>query len=174
MAGRILRPFDGKDRALILDHSGAAIDLGHPCDDQEMALDEGKPKNKTKPKKKERPLKKCPQCKFLSAENPCPKCGYTRQRQNGTGYEDGELVEFTSKSNRAVDRQAFFESLVQIAKDKNYKDGWVKWKYKEYFGQWPKGRGWIGREPIQEVKDYMLHSKIKYIKSLEAKNGTAG
>lgn len=174
MAGRILRPYPGKQISLILDHSGAAIDLGHPCDDQEMCLDDGKPKKKSKPKKKERPLKKCPQCKFLSTENPCPKCGHARQRQNATGYEDGELVEFNAKSNRTVDRQAFFESLVYIAKSKNYKKGWVEWKYKEYFGQFPKGRGYDGREPIPEAKDFVTHCMIKYKKEMEAKkNGTA-
>jgi DNA repair protein RadD len=44
MAGRVLRPAPGKERALLLDHSGSTARLGHPCDDLPLALDDGKPR----------------------------------------------------------------------------------------------------------------------------------
>jgi superfamily II DNA or RNA helicase len=66
MAGRVLRPYPGKERAIILDHSGSAAHLGYPTDDLSLELDDGTPKKASGTRQKDEPKpKKCPSCSYV-------------------------------------------------------------------------------------------------------------
>jgi DNA repair protein RadD len=51
------------------------------------------------------------------------------------------MIEFRSRSTPAqpsmAERQAFHAELMGIAQTRSYKRGWVSYKYKERYGQWP-------------------------------------
>lgn len=79
MVGRVLRPAPGKVRALLLDHSGSTVRLGHPCDDLPLELDDGKPKTAGKQRERDTPLPKpCPKCHFVKPPkiHVCPNCSF--------------------------------------------------------------------------------------------------
>ena len=143
MIGRGLRTADGKDDCLILDHSDNHIRLGFVTDIYHDELDDGRERQKAQPKQAEVLPKKCPKCSFLKPPKllACPCCGFTPAVQNRVVNRDGELIEFRSRSVPAqpsmADRQAFHAELMGIAQTRSYKRGWVSYKYKERYGQWP-------------------------------------
>jgi DNA repair protein RadD len=145
MIGRGLRTADGKPDCLILDHSDNTLRLGFVTDIHHDTLDDGKPRQKAEPRATETLPKKCPSCTFLKPPKLliCPACGFKPEPKCQVVHKDGELVEFTSRSARKpsnnTERVEFFRQLKHYAVARNYKPGWVSYKYKEKFGHWPNG-----------------------------------
>lgn len=75
IAGRALRPFPGKHRAVILDHVGNYYLHGHVLEDREWSLDSGR-----RDPRREKPPQTttCPRCYGVwpGAIRRCPACGY--------------------------------------------------------------------------------------------------
>jgi superfamily II DNA or RNA helicase len=92
--GRAMRPYPGKERAIILDHAGNVLKHGAPCMEREWTLE---------PKKKavqEIHLKVCPQCFAANpiAARTCSECGYVFNEATETVLPDavdGQLVALT-------------------------------------------------------------------------------
>lgn len=167
MAGRVLRPSPGKERALILDHSGTVQSIGFPTDEFPMELDDGKPKQSTgSAKKEEKKPSKCPQCSYLKkGSGKCPVCGFTPQKQNTIEHEAGELVPLTKKEKAkkakidGLDKQHVYSELYRMAEERGYKPGWVANQYRSIFGVWPRGMVDIGR-PTSLVVQNMVRANI--------------
>lgn len=94
--GRGLRPADGKDKLIILDHVENWLRHGLPCDEREWSL-EGKKKGSRK-KQNDEPDVNIQQCKkcfavFLPGPDKCPHCGaHIEQRKPREIQEqEGEL-----------------------------------------------------------------------------------
>lgn len=173
MAGRVLRPHETKERALILDHSGTVGRLGFPTDEFPLELDDGKPK-KTSSAEQEKPEPKpCPSCAFVKPPRTpvCPKCGHASQRQNEIETQDGEL-EFVSRKKKArkEDKQQVYSELLSIRMARGYAEGWTARKYREYFGVWPKGLRDMCAEPSAEIKSWVTAQNIRFAKSKEARH----
>lgn len=173
MAGRVLRPSEGKDRALILDHSGTVQSIGFPTDDFPMELDDGKPKQTTGSEKKleEKKPSKCPQCTYLKKNNgKCPVCGFIPVKQNTTEHADGELVPLTKKEKAkkakldGLDKQHVYSELYRMAEERGYKSGWVANQYRSIFGVWPRGLKDIGRPPSLVVQNMVRAAMIRFHK----------
>lgn len=169
MAGRVLRPHDGKEKALILDHSGTVFELGYPTDDLPLELDMGKPKESVVKAKKKAP-KECPKCKFIKAPSvhQCPKCGFAPEKENTVEVDDGEL-EFVKKGKQKRHKQDFYSELLYIASKRGHSDGWVAHTYKKVFGVWPRGLSEVQKEPSPDTISYVRHLQIRFAKSQEAK-----
>jgi superfamily II DNA or RNA helicase len=168
MAGRVLRPHESKERALILDHSGTVTRLGFPTDEFPLELDDGKPKSASAPAPREKPLPKaCPKCNYLKTVHTCPVCGFATEKQSGVEVQDGELVLLDKRNTKAtkMDKQAFYSQLLAIASTKGYREGWISHKYREYFGVWPKGMEDVAAEPTEEVRNFLKHLQIRHAKS---------
>lgn len=161
MVGRVLRPADGKTRALVLDHSGSVHELGYPTEDLPLELCDGKPK-KTESKKREKNPKKCPKCYFIKKTHICPQCGFAPEKVSDVVEEDGEL-QTVKKASKPM-KQEFYSELLGYAASKGYKHGWAANKYREKFSVWPKGLEEIRKIPSQETKNWILHSQIRYAK----------
>ena len=142
MAGRVLRPFPGKERAIILDHSGSVRRIGFPWDDFSQALDDGKTKRSSKKdtEKKDPLPQPCPQCSFMKPPKTpiCPSCGFESKPKDEIQVGDGELVPITEgtkspkvKALQDMGRQSVFSQLLGISRKRNYSSGWAKHKYKE-------------------------------------------
>jgi len=170
MAGRILRPADGKTRALMLDHSGSAKRLGFPTDDLPLILCDGKPQKKAtreeEAKKEEALPQPCPNCHYMKAAKVfrCPRCGHEPRKPSTVATRAGELVKLARKNPTPDDKQNVYSQLFSIQKEKGYADGWTAHKYREYFGVWPKNMQDIAAPPTPEVKGFLTSRAIAYAK----------
>jgi superfamily II DNA or RNA helicase len=147
--GRALRTAEGKDEALILDHSDTTQRLGFVTDITHEHLDDGKPKPKKAAEEKKKPLpRECEQCAALLPRGTkiCPNCQHQITITSSIMEQDGELVELTpGKKSKAKSRheftepeqRQFFAELKAHAIMKGYKTGWAANQYREKFKSWP-------------------------------------
>lgn len=174
MIGRVLRPHDTKEKALVLDHSGTVQRLGFPTDDFPLELDDGKPKAVEKQKPEAALPKKCPECHHMKPPkvSVCPKCGFKASRAQSEIEEvEGELqlLKKGQKKFSQNDKQKIYSELLAIKLSKGYSDGWINHKYKAYFGVWPRGMQDYAIEPSPEIKSWIISQNIRFAKSKEVK-----
>ena len=127
MIGRCLRPQPGKT-AVILDHVGNVLRLGHHLEEREWTLD-GTPK---KDREAAPSVKVCPACFSCmpSAKQLCPDCGheFVAERRELV-HVDGELEEITTVSRkREQARATTLQDLIQVGQRRNMKNpvGWAR------------------------------------------------
>lgn len=169
MAGRVLRPHPGKERALILDHSGTVKRLGFPTDDLPLFLDDGtKTAAERKAKEKRAALPhSCVRCSYLMSAKvrSCPACGFKPERPLHVNEEDGELVEIKRKPKISTeDKERVYAELLGYAKERGFKDGWAFWKCKELYGSAPRNR-MNALPPSEKTKALVRHLNIKHAKA---------
>jgi DNA repair protein RadD len=172
MVGRVLRKSPGKDKALVLDHSGTVKRLGFPTDDLPLQLDDGKPRVAAKQRERKDPLPKlCPACKFMKPPkvHACPKCGFEPERQSDVEVGDGELVKVKrgKKAIRPETKQHVYSQLLFIAQKRTYSLGWVSHKYRAMFDVWPKNMRDVPATPTQELLNWLRSHAIRYAKGNE-------
>jgi len=128
MIGRCLRPQPGK-RAVILDHVGNSLRLGHHLEEREWTLD-GIPK---RGREQAPSVKVCPQCFSTAASlaQVCAECGH--QFASGEVREltvvEGELKELAVTRKREQGTAQSLDDLRQLAKQRGYKPGWAERVY---------------------------------------------
>jgi len=183
MAGRTLRPWDGKEDCLLIDHSGAIYEHGFIHEEIPWDLDDsGKIQERIqekRKKKKSNPIT-CPECKHVfEALAECPECGW-KPKTRGQEYHwvRGELVEVDKEAQVEYSqkmRQSWYYQLIFYARDKGYQPGWVAHTYKKKFKVWP-SQFWPKPENTQpqdgvrtgpEVRAFIRHLQIKYAKGRE-------
>jgi superfamily II DNA or RNA helicase len=179
--GRGLRTAEGKDRCIILDHSGTVHRLGYPCSieydelvSDKDGLDEVKRQQKEKEKKEKQP-KECPKCHYMkpAGQYVCARCGY--KPINGEDVEvdesrELEIVKGKKKQYTKQEKQAFYSELLgyrneaRLNRGKNYSDGWISNQYKQKFGVWPKGLNGTVKAPSTETRNYIKSRMIAFAK----------
>jgi superfamily II DNA or RNA helicase len=179
MAGRALRPYPGKERAILLDHSGSAVRLGFPTDDLPLELDDGTPKKASAGQQKEEPTpKKCPFCDYVKPPkvHTCPSCGKEPERQSEVEVQAGELVKLErgKKKPTREEKVAFYSELLGLAAEQNWKNkhraGCV---YKEKFGVFPRWPEATPTPASDEVRRFVQSRAIRYAKGKEAGHASA-
>lgn len=132
--GRILRKADGKDYARIADHASNHEDHGFPDDYIEWTLADREKRSAKKNNLDEKDIQAriCPKCFFAHKPAPvCPDCGHIYVIQSREIEEvDGELQEIKRNEEKKqarmeVGRAQTIDDLMQIAKERGYKAGWV-------------------------------------------------
>ena len=149
--GRVMRPHDGKEFGLWLDHSGNFLRFRKDWDKLYTVgvetLDTISEKTQKEPTIKEKQEATCPRCKSLwtPVGNECSECGYEKPLKQILTIP-GELQEL-AESNRKlqIDNRQFYAELMYYGKMKGYKDGWAAMKYREKFDVYPNG---LRVEPI--------------------------
>jgi DNA repair protein RadD len=139
-AGRILRPFPGKDRALILDHSDTVTTMGPPTHDLTFPLDSGKEKVSVAKLLKEEgrvDMTTCSACGYVKPvdQRRCENCGHTPQKKSDVQYVPGSL-RLLQQSPSAIDVDTIrtvYRQLLGYARSKGKKDGFAFYKTQEYF-----------------------------------------
>jgi superfamily II DNA or RNA helicase len=180
MVGRILRPFEGKADAVILDHAGAVYRHGLPSDDIAWGLEvDRKARNVTAAARAEgatHEIARCPECDaILGGPPPCWSCGWQPQRRGrDVEFVDGELgLVVGGKANAPIYNEAEKERwqamLRYIALERGYNPGWVGHYFKQKFGHWPTRRYPDPIEPAPEVRSWVRSRLIAYAK----RRGTA-
>jgi superfamily II DNA or RNA helicase len=151
--GRALRTAEGKEYALILDHTDTTARLGFVTEIDWSELDDGKPKDKKQKDAKERkePLpKECESCAYLKPARikVCPNCGHENKVISVIVEQPGELTEIIPGKLRNVsnkkaehwsdqEKKVFLIELKGYAMQHGYKPGWSAAQYREKFGDWP-------------------------------------
>ena len=135
--GRGVRCSPGKSDCLLLDHAGNCHRLGHPEEPRQWSLD-GRPK-----KKKERKLAVCPQCGAVRRpkQEVC-ECGFRWPLSEIREFDesDEDLQEIVRGDRATMEQKAeAYAQLVRQARQRGYKIGWARHRYREQFGVWPRG-----------------------------------
>lgn len=171
MVGRVLRPFEGKAKALLLDHSGSTARLGYPTDDLPLELDDGKPNSASTKRTKERLPSACPACSYMrpAGVHTCPACGFTPERQSTVEVAAGELTKLERKAKVAKhDKQSAYSQLLYIAQERGKAQRWVDAHYKQMFGVWPRGLLDVPIRPKPEMLKWVKSRAIAYVKAKSA------
>lgn len=142
--GRVLRPDDGD--AIILDHAGNALRHGLPDDEIDWTLDD-EHNGRRRAKSEAQSVRLCGQCYAANKSGTmvCLYCGWQWPVASRTVKEvEGELIEATGlkpkgrtmesiNKAREVGMATTFDELKEIARQRNYKEGWVTniWRAKQ-------------------------------------------
>jgi DNA repair protein RadD len=189
IVGRALRTAEGKDEALILDHSDTHLRLGMVTQIDYPSLDGGKNiRSKSEDEDEEQPVMRLPRCcPACSAVVPagiirCLDCGADMPRQQaGVRHVDGDLEELTADGRNAKKgkgesakqrlaargKQAIWSEAMGLCEERGKKRGWASYLYRDVFDVWPKG---LMDEPIRpspELKSFALARAIAYAKSMK-------
>ena len=167
MLGRVLRPHESKEKAIILDHANNLKELGLPTASLPSKLDMGEKGERADSPPQEEPLpKKCsaPGCGYMKPPkvHKCPACGHEPKKFSDVEILPGELKEMSATQKKKVKGQTvtdladwygFFQSFQQ---QNNYKGDWADQKFKKEFGFNPREK--FAGEQI-EWKSWTLDQK---------------
>jgi superfamily II DNA or RNA helicase len=171
--GRGLRPAEGKEDCLILDHSDTHLRLGFVTDIHHEVLDDGRARARPKASDRIRLPKECPQCSFLKPPRmpTCPACGFKAEAIDTVEVGDGELVEITERKKRGEapsrdEKVAFYAQLMGYAQERGYATGWAAHKFREKFDVWPNDyRNVPVTEPTPKVRSWIKSRQIAWANS---------
>ena len=170
--GRIMRPCEGKEYAVWLDHAGNFLRFRDDWDelyqDGVKRLKEGGEKAKKEPTEKEKKEAKCPKCGVLWTFKGriCEECGYEKPIRNEVQAVPGELLELQASNARLeVGKQEFYSQILYYARAKGFKEGWAAYKYKEKFGVFPRGLHLVAKPPTEATMNWIKSRAIAFAKS---------
>lgn len=142
--GRVRRVAYPGQRALLLDLAGVVHEHGHPDEDRIYSLD-----GVGRRAKSDREwLAQCGACGCVvegSRRGPrCPQCGAAWPAPKATKIETARLATPTRIIPRA-EKDAKLRELIEQARARGYRIGWVGMEFKRLFGHWPAGLPTAGR-----------------------------
>lgn len=133
MAGRILRPFPGKEFAIVLDHAGLTLKHGLVTEFREWTIDPEQAMKRAKAnKEKGDRIKQCPKCYLNHEVAPvCPKCGHVYKAEahkmnerEGTlevvTVADAKRIEAMRKK-KEIGMAKTLDDLKRIERERQYK-----------------------------------------------------
>ena len=126
--GRALRPFPGKDAAIILDHAGNTARHGLPDDARAWSLD-GKEARKKQEGERATAIKVCPTCfaAALASVMRCVECGHEFIAERVIAQVEGTLTEVDVAAQRQAAKRAqgsagSFDELVALGRSRGYRN----------------------------------------------------
>jgi superfamily II DNA or RNA helicase len=142
MIGRCLRPSPGKAAAVVLDHVGNTLRLGHHLEPREWTLDGLAKRDRSAAPS----VKVCPQCfaAMASQAKQCGECGHTFAAEARELQQvEGELVELQrQQAKREQGGAQSLQDLIALGHQRGYKNpvGWAKHLLaaRQTKGQWSK------------------------------------
>jgi DNA repair protein RadD len=181
MVGRVIRPYEGKSFALVLDHAGATLQHGFVEEPVLWTLDPDKravnPVHSARSQAPGQKLTTCPECDAIRmAGKPCTACGWKpRVRGKAIDVAEGELGHYEAAQRRQanaftfLEREKFHGQLLWIAQERGYAkaNGWAAHKYKEKFKDWPSRSHVAPVEPDPAVRSWVRSRQIAYAKAME-------
>lgn len=170
--GRVMRPCEGKEFGVWLDHSGNYVRFMDDWDELYhegvKRLKDGGEKTKKEPTEREKKEAKCPACQIIWTfpDNKCGHCGYVRPQKHKIAEVPGELQELAAANKSLkIGNQDFYSQILYYARSKGFKDGWAAHKYKEKFGVFPRGLAPTLAAPTPATLGWIKSRAIAYAKS---------
>lgn len=184
--GRVLRPAEGKQDAILIDHTGAVRELGFVDDEREWKLSgvERKEQKTTDGGPADEVTITCPGCSRVIKPAPqCPECGKELKSESKRAIEakEAELQEIERKEAEREkknwdmdDKRKFFAELKGYAREKGYKIGWAVHQYKERLGvlPWPVYDA-VTSSPSTSTRNWITSQNIRKAKRKEKERATA-
>lgn len=142
MIGRVLRPAEGKDSAIILDHAGNTFEHGLPDYEPDWTLLGTKGRRKSAGEALP-PSRQCPECYRVFPPAPiCPGCNYVFEAKGRqVEYVDGELQlatpskhEIKKEKRMEQGKAKSLEELIELGKQRGYKHP-TMWAHQVYQGR---------------------------------------
>lgn len=142
-AGRIMRPCEGKERGVLLDHVGNVARHGMPDEPREWSLDGAPPKRGTLGAAPATSYDLCPKCfAYALPTHTCEQCGYVWPIDAAEVIETakpGELIEIglTEREQLAAAKRAeiaaadTLDKLERLARRKGWPPTWAKHTYNQ-------------------------------------------
>jgi hypothetical protein len=170
---RGLRPGDGKEALIVLDHAGNTARLGLVTDQACDSLDDGT-QGAAYDKRagaKAPEIHLCPECSCVVPPRApaCPQCGHTFPATTDILESGGELVEFNSGERGGqgapADKRLWHGALAWIAAENDYKPGWIANQFKTKFGHWPIARYAEPRRPTVEISNWVRSRQIAFARA---------
>ncbi len=130
MAGRVLRPSEGKTDCLLIDHAGAVLEHGFLDDPIPWSLDEkGKVQERREKERKERLPIICEDCfTIYTGRKDCPSCGKEAPRPAPVEHTEGELGEIKCREAGLPPEQIkVYRELKGFRQSRGY-----RWKWAEH------------------------------------------
>jgi len=173
--GRILRPHEGKEYGVWLDHSGNFLRFRNDWDelyhDGVTELKAGGEQVKKELTEREKKESKCPKCLALwtSKDNTCSSCGHVRQVFQSVSSIAGKLEELQETNRKLqIANTDFYAELQYYGRSKGYKEGWSAIKYKEKFGVYPNGLRVSPKPPSTKTLSWIKSRTIAYVKGKQS------
>lgn len=175
IVGRGLRPAEGKEDCLILDHSDTTARLGFVTDIHHTELDDGtKRRGSGQAKEKKEPLPKpCPACTYLMPPKTrvCVSCGFELKPKANVRVRDGQLVEHLGQGHDKFlfnddpdfhEKETFYRELLGLAEERGYKHGWAFHQYRQKYHEKP-DKSFSSRPIMASLKtrNWLKHVWIK-------------
>lgn len=183
MVGRVLRPWEGKTHALVLDHAGCTFQHGFVDEPVQWTLSETEravlPNQVARQKHKKPALTTCPECKAVrQGGRPCDACGWHPvNRPGAVDTVEGDLAELGRDGSRGqvslAEKMRFYGQLLWICNEKGYRHGWAAHKYKEKYGVWPARSAAEPIEPDEKVRAWVRSRQIAWLKSKQRERAPA-
>lgn len=181
MLGRGLRPAEGKDHCLVLDHAGNVMRLGMAEDDYAWTLSNTRRVQDSarfeKGERTDKPVQ-CKACGHMFRRSPvCPKCGWQIPApKRDVKHVEADLVEITQQRIKEwQDKRQFYQELMFMAAEGDWHPKRAACLYREKFDQWP-ARKWNNLEAVEATdatRRYVKSRAIAYAKSRKRQQGRA-
>ncbi len=169
--GRIMRPHEGKEFGIWLDHSGNYLRFRDDWDelysDGVKRLKSGGETAKKEPTERVKKDAKCPSCSALwtSSDDKCDNCGFIRVKIKHIMNIPGTLEELkASNAKLQINNQEFYSQVIYYARSRGFKDGWAAFKYKEKFSVFPHGLKLDPKPPTPETLRWIKSRAIAFSK----------
>lgn len=169
---RAFRLADGKQDAILLDHSDNTLRLGFPTDIHHDFLDDGRPltaeaKKRKKKELAERQPVECECCRALVAKGQkCSECGWEPKRFTRVETLPGQLVELRPNASKEKadhnTKQLWYSQLLWVQDQRHYKDGWAANVYRRRFEVWPRSLSRIRTPASKEVLNFVRDGITEY------------
>jgi superfamily II DNA or RNA helicase len=186
IAGRVLRPDEGKTEARIIDHSGAVKAHGFVDDEQPWSLDSSQTIRERKQQQQQatNAAKEiaCSKCHTVfKGRRICPNCGFAMVLPGqAVPTHEANLEEVNpKKENREStwdEKIAFMGGLKAYAAEHGYNSGWIGHKYRAKFGVWPNDPRVKNAPTMQydeSTRKWLLSQQIRFAKSRIAERPAA-
>lgn len=176
VAGRVLRPSQGKRDCVIVDHAGVYAEHGPVAQEWPWELEYGEKKTIGEMMRSRRENKRvdltCSRCKMVfSGSLTCPNCGERisikgRHMETWEAYLQELDADEQERKPILADRNTWCAMLLHYARARGKKDGFAWYKCQEKFGSAP--RDWKRLTPIApsvEVLSWIRSRNIAYAKA---------
>ena len=169
--GRVMRPHQGKEFAVWLDHSGNYLRFREEWEEiyehGVTELDDGKEKPKKEPTEKEKKEAKCPVCEAYMPRymDTCAHCGYVREKKSLVQDVPGEMTELQTMSRE--NKQAWWSQIQWYVENTGKSPGWAAHTFKEKFGVWPRNLSYRSEIPSDDVAKFIEKKKRAFIRKMK-------
>lgn len=181
MLGRVMRTSDGKEEAIVLDHSGNVArfwkEVNELFENGVTELDDGKKKEKPKAleKDEEKEMVKCPQCRAMHMPRPsCPSCGHEYPRKKAIEHVPGTLKELVATGNPSLMKKMLWPQVcalvLESSSDMDRAQRRAQAIYHELTGTFAMGRveNTTPEAPTPELRAKVKANQIQFIKGKQA------